>query len=107
MLLFGCAEDVACGNNDHIAKQKHELETAPYVCRLCPECTMPVCHDCWSKLYKHVDGGTIPTSLSNDHYYGYVDRFLGEEQVAWLECAAASVCWSAMLVYYLEDPFGH
>ena len=106
VLLFGCTEDVACGNHDHIAKKQQELETAPYVCRLCPECAMPVCHDCWSRLYKHVDGGTIPTSLSNDLYYGYVDRFLVEEQVAWLECAAASVCWSTMLVYYLEDPFG-
>ena len=55
----------------------------------------------------YVDGGTIPMSLSNDHYYGYVDRFLVENAVTWLECAAASVCWSTMLVYYLEDPFGH
>ena len=46
-------------------------------------------------------------SLSNDHYYGYVSRFLVEQQVTWLEYAAASVCWSTMLVYYLEDPFGH
>ena len=46
-------------------------------------------------------------SLSNDHYYGYVDRFLVANQVTWLECAASSVCWSTMLVYYLEDPFGH
>ena len=46
-------------------------------------------------------------SLSNDHYYGNVDKFLVENQVTWLECAAASVCWSTMLVYYLEDPYGH
>ena len=60
VLLFGCAEDVACGNHDHIAKQQQELETAPYVCRMCPDCAIPVCHDCWSRLYRHVDGGTIP-----------------------------------------------
>ena len=34
-------------------------------------------------------------------------RFLIERKVTWLECAAASVCWSTMLVYYLEEPFGH
>ncbi len=46
--------------------------------------------------------------VANDHYYGYVDRFLVENKVTWLECAAASVCWSTMLVYYLEVPFsGH
>ena len=46
-------------------------------------------------------------SLSNDHYYGHVNRFLVENAVTWLECAAASVCWGTMLVYYLEDPYGH
>ena len=46
-------------------------------------------------------------SVTNDHYYGYVGRFLIENKVTWLECAAASVCWSTMLVYYLEEPFGH
>ena len=46
-------------------------------------------------------------SVADDHYYGYVDRFLVENKVTWLECAAASVCWSTMLVYYLEEPFGH
>ena len=46
-------------------------------------------------------------SLANDHYYGYMNRYLMENSVTWLECAAASVCWSTMLVYYLEEPFGH
>ena len=30
-----------------------------------------------------------------------------QNEVTWLECAAASVCWSTMLVYYMEVPFGH
>ena len=54
-----------------------------------------------------VDGGSVPMSLANDHYYGDVDRFLVENNVTRLECAASSVCWSTMLVYYLENPFGH
>ena len=106
VLLFGCTEDVLCGSHDHDDVKLQELEKAPYVRRMCPQCSIPVCHDCWSRLYKHVDGGTIPMSLSNDHYYGYVDRFLVENQVTWLECAASSVCWSTMLVYYLEDHTG-
>ena len=46
-------------------------------------------------------------SISNDHYYGFVNRFLVENQVTWLECAACSLIWTTMLVYYLEDPYGH
>ena len=46
-------------------------------------------------------------SLANDHYYGYVDQYLVEHRVTWLECAAASVVWTTMLVYYLEEPYGH
>ena len=46
-------------------------------------------------------------SLSNDNYYGYVHWLLVTEQVTWLECAAASLCWSTILVYYLEEPYGH
>ena len=46
-------------------------------------------------------------SLSNDHYYGYVPRFLTQEKVTWLECAAACMVWSTILVYYLEAPYGH
>ena len=46
-------------------------------------------------------------SLSNDHYYGHVNRFIVENQVTWLECAASCMVWSTMLVYYLEAPHGH
>ena len=45
-------------------------------------------------------------SLAIDHYYGCVHKFVLEHDVTWLECAASSVCWSIMLVHYLEDPFG-
>ena len=46
-------------------------------------------------------------SLSNDHYYGHVHRYIVENNVTWLECAACCTVWSTMLVYYLEAPYGH
>ena len=61
-------------------------------------------HDSGSKFQ---DGGTIPMSLSNDHYYGHVSRYIVENNVTWLEWAASCMIWSTMLVYYLEAPFGH
>jgi len=46
-------------------------------------------------------------SLSNDHYYGHVHRYIVENNVTWLECAACCTVWSTMLVYYLEAPYGN
>ena len=46
-------------------------------------------------------------SISNDHYYGHVSRYIVENNVTWLECAACCTVWSAMLVYYLEAPYGN
>ena len=46
-------------------------------------------------------------SISSDHYYGHVSRFIEENNVTWLECAACCMVWSTMLVYYLEAPHGN
>ena len=46
-------------------------------------------------------------SISNDHYYGHINRFIVENNVTWLECAATCLIWSTMLVYYFEAPYGH
>ena len=46
-------------------------------------------------------------ALANDNFYGYIDWVLATQQATWLECAAASLCWSTILVYYLEEPYGH
>ena len=46
-------------------------------------------------------------SLCNDHYYGHVNRFIVDEKVTWLECAASCMVWSTILVFYLELPYGH
>ena len=92
--LLGCTEDIRC----LACPEGHavECETPPFCRKLCPQCEVPVCHDCSGKLRDHnaessfLDGGTIPMSISNDHYYGFVNRFLVENQVTWLECAACS-----------------
>ena len=46
-------------------------------------------------------------SMANDNFYGYVDELLVTKRVTWLECAASSLVWSTLLVYYSEDPYGH
>ena len=46
-------------------------------------------------------------AIANDKYYGYIKFLLVSKQVTWLEKACASLCWSTILVYYLEEPYGH
>ena len=46
-------------------------------------------------------------SLSNDHFYGHANKYIIENNVTWLECAASCLVWSTMLVYYLESPYGN
>ena len=109
--LFGNCEDICCTHESTIHSTDCEIQ--PFYRQLCANCKIPICTDCWLKLRDHdcksktFDGGEIPMSISNDHYYGFVNRFLVENQVTWLECAACSLIWTTMLVYYLEDPYGH
>ena len=101
--LLGITEDITCGSDScHIAKRE---------CRLiCNACKVPVCRECQIGLYAYNPErklSTVPMSLANDHMYGYVGKLLAEKHVTWLECAAASLVWSTILVYYLEAPYGH
>ena len=46
-------------------------------------------------------------AIANDNDYGYALKLLVEKRITWLECAAASLVWTTIMVYYLEAPFGH
>ena len=105
--MFGCTEDIRC--TDPIRRPRHveEVEHRPFVRRLCDSCEVPICSQCEKGLRSYKGISTIPMSLANDHYYGYVHKYIVENDVTWLECAAASICWSTMLVFYIEEPHGH
>ena len=110
LMLFGCTEDIFCHDENNHAL---DLETPPFVRRLCEKCQIPLCSSCILGLQKHdpdskfLDGSTIPMSLCNDHYYGHVNRFIVDAKVTWLECAASCMVWSTILIFYLEMPYGH
>ena len=44
----------------------------------------------------------IPTALVNDMYYGYVDRFIFENNVTWMEMTAASAFWTSMTIFTMS-----
>ena len=103
MRLFGVTEDVTCDNEAAHPSRR--------LCRLlCDACKVPLCRDCCRGLHAYSPKrrqSTVPMSLANDHMYGYDAKMLVEHHVTWLECAAASLVWSTIFVYYLEAPYGH
>ena len=110
--LFGVTEDVRCNAPDQGARHRGDaLGPLPHCRRLCEFCEVPICRECAHGLAKFDERAkpcsTVPMALANDHYYGYVFAALAKGEVTWLECAAASLVWTTIMVYYLEQPYGH
>ncbi len=51
--------------------------------------------------------GTVPMALANDNFYGYAHELLVTKQITWLECAASSLVWTTIMLFYFEAPYGH
>ena len=110
LTLFGCTEDITCAQK---ATHTNDAHRDPFCRRLCPECCVPLCFKCklgLDKGFTNVGGDkqtSIPMALSNDNFYGYAAKLLFTKQIWWLECAASSLVWTTIMVYYLEAPYGH
>ena len=46
-------------------------------------------------------------ALANDNWYGYVQDIIARYDARWIECACASLCWTTLITYQLEEPYGH
>ena len=109
-ILFRCTEDIHCTRE---GAHSDDFQRYPLVRHLCEYCRIAMCQKCWHGLkgrsgsVKRCVGSTIPMALANDHYYGHVHNFIVQQKVTWLECAACCTVWSTILVYYLENPYGH
>ena len=104
--LFGNCEDVVC--EDHVALHAWEMrEKCTGYRRLCHGCKVPICRECFKGLDGFSGVGSVPMAVANDNFYGYVSPVLVDTNATWLECAAASLHWNSMMVYYVEAPHGH
>lgn len=77
------------------------------IIRMCDHCKIPVCRTCRQQLRRANGKSTVPMSLANDNWYGYVQDIIARHNVRWIECACASICWTTQIIYHLEEPFGH
>ena len=50
---------------------------------------------------------TIPASLANDNFFGFALDIVYKYKVRYIECAAASPLFTALITYYVEGDKGH
>ena len=86
--ILCCPEDVRCKHN------------CPDKRRFCLDCRMPVCKSCRLLLQ---DKQTVPMALANDNWYGYLQRWIFDVQVTWMEKTVASPHWTGMTLFTMRQ----
>ena len=82
--FFCCPEDQRCSRG--CVEQK----------RLCPHCAVPVCRSCRKLLHENV---IIPEGLINDNWYGYLEPWIYQQEVTWMEKTVASPYWTGIQLF--------
>eukprot|EP00959_Pyramimonas_sp_CCMP1952_P300068 6276178-Pyramimonas_sp.AAC.1 len=44
----------------------------------------------------------IPMGLANDNWYGYVEKWIHEKNVTWMEKTCASRCWTGLMLFSID-----
>ena len=82
--LLCCPEDHSCDSD--CVSQKY----------LCPRCRLPICRECQKLLQANV---IIPQGLINDNWQGYVDSWVYEMGVTWMEKTVSSPFWTGLTLF--------
>ena len=82
--LLCCPEDHTCKHGCHHHR------------RFCLECRVPVCTDCRLCLSRNEKS---PVSLANDNWVGYVQGWVYEQEVTWMEKIVSSPHWTGLTVF--------
>ena len=74
---------------------------------LCGSCRIPICESCmkhaWLSKYNH----STPMALANDNFIGYTTDLITRYNVRWIEAAIVNPCWTNIMVYCVEEDYGH
>ena len=89
--MICCPEDVHCrqqpGQHEHV---------------VCEGCAVPICTECRVRLLSEQDC-RVPMALANANWAGNVRELIYRWHMRWIELAAASLLWTTIIVYYLEQ----
>jgi hypothetical protein len=73
---------------------------------LCYECEIALCRRCLLTSSSRSEYA-VPEALANDNYWGYVTSVIYKYKVRWIEAAAASPIFTALITFYAEGDRGH
>ena len=82
--LLCCPEDHICENGC----KEHGY--------LCPSCKVPVCRECWMELTANK---IIPQALINDNFQGFIQPWIYEMGVTWMEKTVSSPYWTGITLF--------
>ena len=83
--ILCCPEDHRCSTRDCVEQKT-----------LCPSCKIPVCRSCMKLLHENV---IVPQGLINDNYYGFLESWIWEQRVTWMEKTVSSPFWTGMTLF--------
>lgn len=100
--LFCCLEDVtrtaACEHvNDAGIEEQHII---------CKHCRVPISAHCYEYMHQ-APLYASPMALADGNFIGYTHKTILQDQVKWIEAAAAQPAWTTMMCYYIEGDQGH
>ena len=99
-LRNGRNEEVMCNPEDVIRSLhcRHDENS------VCSRCQIPFCRECRRLTTQNQK---IPKALTNDNFIGYMNRYLVEHSVTWLEATIASPVFTGLVTYYIEGAQEH
>ena len=89
--LLCCPEDVKCSRGNHAPSE------------LCLDCQFPLCVSCQLALQS---SRIVPMGLANDNWYGYLQKWIYEMDITWMEKTVASPFWTGMTLFTIAERGG-
>jgi hypothetical protein len=87
-------EVLLCNPEDHYCENSCVLQK-----QLCLRCKIPICADCRIDLHRNRE---IPNSYMNDNWYGYLHKWIFEQNVTWMEKLVSSPYWTGMTLFSIS-----
>ena len=66
---------------------------------LCARCRIPICYECRVKMQNNE---IPPKALMNENWQGYIERWVYEQGLTWMEKTVASPYWTGITLFCIE-----
>ena len=87
-------EILFCNPEDHYCENSCVQQR-----QLCLRCQVPICLACRIGLQRNRE---LPNGFMNDNWYGYVQKWIFEQNVTWMEKLVSSPYWTGMTLFSIS-----